>query len=49
MMAAEFRKFGVRHELVSVAGAEHGLAGGEARLVEAAYAKGFAFVEERMR
>lgn len=45
MMAREFARHGVRHELISVAGAEHGLAGGDSKLVDAAYAKAFSFVE----
>ncbi len=48
MMGTEMKKQGVRHELVSVAGAEHGLAGGDAKIVEAAYARGFAFVDAVM-
>jgi dipeptidyl aminopeptidase/acylaminoacyl peptidase len=44
LMAAEFRRHGVRHEMVSVAGAEHGLAGGAPADVEAAYKRGFAFL-----
>ena len=48
MMAAEMKRRGVRHELVSVAGAEHGLAGGEAKIVEAAYIRGFTFVDAAM-
>jgi len=48
MMAAELKKRGVRNELVSVVGAEHGLAGGDAKIVEAAYARGFAFVDREM-
>ena len=48
MMAAEMKRQGVRHELVSVTGAEHGLAGGDAKIVEAAYARGFAFVDKAM-
>ena len=49
MMAREFKKHGVRHEMISVPGAEHGLAGGDPKLVEAAYQKAFAFVDHAMR
>lgn len=48
MMAAEMKKRDVRHELVSIAGAEHGLAGGDTAAVEAAYKRAFAFVDEVM-
>jgi acetyl esterase/lipase len=49
MMAAELKKHGVRHELVSVAGAEHGLPDGDKAAVAEAYRKGFAFVGEFLR
>jgi acetyl esterase/lipase len=48
LMAGEFTKRGVRHELAPVPGAEHGLAGGGAKLVEAAYGRAFAFVDKAM-
>jgi acetyl esterase/lipase len=48
MMAREFAKHGVRHEMISVPGAEHGLPGGDAKVVEEAYRKAFAFVEREM-
>lgn len=37
MMAAELQRQGVEHRLISVPGAEHGLAGGDPRLIEEAY------------
>ena len=48
LMAREFTRQGVRHELISVPAAEHGLAGGDANLVEAAYARAFAFVDRAL-
>jgi hypothetical protein len=35
--------------MISIPGAEHGLAGGDPKLVDAAYAAAFSFVERRMR
>lgn len=48
MMAAEFRKHNVRHELVSLPGAEHGLAGGDPAQVAEAYKKAFAFATHEL-
>lgn len=48
MMAAELKKHGVEHELVTIPGAEHGLAGGDRQLVTAAYAKCLEFVNAHM-
>ena len=44
MMAEEFRKRGVEHELITIPGGEHGLEGGDPKLIEAAYASALAFV-----
>jgi acetyl esterase/lipase len=49
MMAEQFKKHNVPHQLISIPGGEHGLAGGDPPLIEAAYAKAFAFVDERLR
>jgi acetyl esterase/lipase len=49
MMSREFARRGVPHEMISIPGAEHGLAGGDPKLVDAAYAAAFSFVERRMR
>jgi len=49
LMAIEFARHGVRHELISVPGAEHGLPGGDPKLVEAAYRKAFAFMDEVLK
>jgi acetyl esterase/lipase len=45
MMAQELAKHGTPHELISIPNAEHGLAGGDPQLVEAAYQKAFAFLD----
>jgi len=48
MMASEFSKHKVRHEMISIPGGEHGLNGGDPKLIEAAYQKAFAFVDKSM-
>lgn len=45
LMAAEFRQHGVKHELISVRDAEHGLPDGDKAEVEAAYRRAFAFMD----
>jgi acetyl esterase/lipase len=47
-MAKEFEKHKVPHELVTVRGAGHGLAGGDKKLVEEANAKALAFIHEHL-
>ena len=47
-MAAEFKKHGVSHELITVRGAEHGLAGGEPPAVEAAYRAAAGFLKKQL-
>jgi hypothetical protein len=47
-MARELERHGVRHELVTLDGAEHGLAGVEPVLVAAAHARATAFIEEHL-
>ncbi len=48
MMADEFKKYGVDHELIMIAGGEHGLAGVDPRRIRSAYERAFQFVHERM-
>ncbi len=48
MMAAEFKKCGVRHELITIADAEHGLAGSDKEQIDLAYKKVFEFVHRQM-
>jgi acetyl esterase/lipase len=48
MMADEFKHHNVPHLLLSIQGGEHGLGGGDAKQIDAAYAKAFAFVEEHL-
>ncbi len=44
MMAAELRKHGVEHKLITIPGGEHGLGGGDPKLIDAAYAAALEFV-----
>jgi acetyl esterase/lipase len=48
LMAAEFKKHGVEHELITIAGGEHGLGGGDPRQIDAAYEAAAAFVRRRL-
>jgi dipeptidyl aminopeptidase/acylaminoacyl peptidase len=48
-MAAELERQGVPHELITVPDAEHGLAGGDPELVEAAHARALEFLAERLQ
>jgi len=48
MMADQFKKFGVDHELIAIAGGEHGFGGGDPERIEQAYQKAFQFVHRRM-
>ena len=48
MMAEQFKKNGVDHELISIVGGEHGLGGGEPEKIDRAYSKVFQFVHRRM-
>lgn len=45
MMAAELKKAGVPHELITIRGGEHGLAGGDPAAIRAAYQQAFALVD----
>ena len=48
-MAKEFAKHKVKHELVTVKGAGHGLAGGEKKLVQEANERALAFIRAQMK
>ena len=48
MMAEQFREHGVEHKLVTIPGGEHGLDGGDPKLINAAYASALAFVQRHM-
>jgi acetyl esterase/lipase len=49
MMAEQFKMHNVPYELLSIPGGEHGLGGGDPALINSAYAKAFAFVDEHLR
>jgi dipeptidyl aminopeptidase/acylaminoacyl peptidase len=49
MMAEQFRHHNVPHLLISVPDGEHGLGGGDAKLIDKAYIKAFAFVDQHLR
>jgi len=44
MMAEQFQQHGITHELITIQGAEHGLAGGDPNKIAAAYKTALAFV-----
>lgn len=48
MMAAEFKKHGVEHELISIPGGEHGLGGGDPKLIDAAYESALEFLRAKL-
>lgn len=48
LMAAELKKHGVEHELISIAGGEHGLGGGDPKKIDAAYESALAFVRRHL-
>lgn len=45
MMAEQFRKHGVEHRLITIPGGEHGLGGGDKRLIDSAYDSALEFVQ----
>ena len=47
-MVREFVRAGVRHEFLSISGAEHGLAGGDPRQIDDAYRRAFAFLNKEL-
>jgi acetyl esterase/lipase len=49
MMAEQLQQHGVPHVLMSVPGGEHGLGGGDPKLIDTAYEKAFAFVDDHLR
>ena len=49
MMAQEFRKQGVEHQLVSIPDGEHGLTGGNPTQIDKAYEDAFQFVNQHMQ
>ena len=48
-MAEQFQKHSVPHVLMSIPGGEHGLGGGDPKLIDTAYEKAFAFVDDHLR
>lgn len=48
MMADEFQRHGVEHKLIAVEGGEHGLAGGRADDIDAAYRRAFDFLAKHL-
>jgi len=49
LMAEQLKQHKVPHELISIPNGEHGLRGGDPKLIDAAYAKAFAFVDEHLK
>ncbi len=49
LMAEQLKQHGVEYQLVTIPGGEHGLVGGDPKLIEAAYQQAFQFMHERMR
>ena len=48
LMAAEFKRHGVEHRLISVPAAEHGLAGADPQRVDEAYRAAVAFLRKAL-
>lgn len=48
LMAAELKKHGVEHQLITLKGAEHGLAGGDQAEIAAAYTTAMAFLKQHL-
>ncbi len=48
-MAAQLKKHGVEHRLITIDGGEHGLAGGDPKHIDAAYQSALEFVNRHMR
>lgn len=48
MMAEQLEKHGVQHELIGIAGGEHGLGGGDPKRIDAAYRAALEFVNRRI-
>ncbi len=49
MMAEQFKKHNVQHELVTIPNGEHGLGGGDPKLIDAAYVSAFEFIQRHMK
>jgi len=49
LMVSELRKHGVEHRLLSIPGAEHGLAGTDPKVSADAYRKAVTFLEQRLQ
>jgi acetyl esterase/lipase len=49
LMADQFRKHGVEHELISIPDGEHGLGGGDPALIDRAYRDAWSFVTRHMK
>jgi acetyl esterase/lipase len=49
IMAEELRKHSVEHKLIDIPGGEHGLDGGDAQLIDQAYASAFEFIDQHMQ
>lgn len=49
MMAEQLKQHDVPHLMLSIEGGEHGFGGGDPKQIDDAYAKAFAFVDERLR
>jgi acetyl esterase/lipase len=49
MMKQAFEQHAVPHELLSIPDGEHGLAGGDPKIIDAAYKKAFAFADKYLR
>jgi acetyl esterase/lipase len=48
MMAAEFKAKGISHEFITIPHAEHGLHGGDPKLIDAAYRRAIEFIEKHL-
>ena len=48
LMAAELKRHGVKHRLISIPKAEHGLEGGDRQQIDDAYRDAFAFLREHL-
>lgn len=49
MMAAEFKDKGVEHRLITIEGGEHGLGGGNPKVISAAYRDALDFVKAKLK
>jgi dipeptidyl aminopeptidase/acylaminoacyl peptidase len=49
LMAEQLKGHKVPYELISIPNGEHGFRGGDRKLIDAAYKRAFAFVDERLK